>query len=255
MQEEPQIPEPEVSITTQTQKTNMKDLLIPISIVIAGLLVGIGLYFSGSAPAQPVAEGQAEAPAEPADNTSKVNPVTDEDHILGDINAPIKIVEYSDFDCPFCSRYHDVMLDIVDKYPGEVAWVFRQFPLESLHPQAPAVSMASECVAELGGNTAFWSFTDGYFEARGAGSKVPHAELIPTLVIAAGINQGTFTDCFESGRHAQSVQDDVDNAVETGGRGTPWSILIGPTGKTYPINGALPISAVEQLIKVDKQEA
>lgn len=252
MQEEQKVPVAPVKI----QSSNMKDLLIPISIVIAGLLVGAGLYFSGSAPTQQLPTNNvAAAPEQPAGNIDKVNPVEADEHILGDVNAPIKIVEYSDFDCPFCSRYHDVMNDVIDKYSGEVAWVYRHFPLESLHPQAAAVSLSSECVAELGGNTAFWSFTDGYFEARGAGSKAPHAELIPALVTASGVEQGAFTECFESGRLAQSVQDDVDNAVETGGRGTPWSILIGPTGKTYPINGALPISAVEQLIEVAKQEA
>ena len=63
------------------------------------------------------------------------------------------------------------------------------------------------------------------------------------------------TECFESARHASAVQEDMDDAVETGGRGTPWSIIIGPTGKTYPVNGALPQQTIEQLIAVAKQEA
>lgn len=238
-----------------SNNTNMKDLLIPISIIIAGVAVGAGLYFGGSptdtaAPLQP-----SEATAQAAGNTDKVNPVTADDHIRGDVNAPIKLVEYSDFDCPFCSRFHDVMNDVIEKYDGEVAWVFRQFPLEQLHPQAPAVAVASECVAEIGGNDAFWKYADAYFGARGSGDKTAHSELIPRSVTSAGVSQQAFTECFESGRLTEAVQSDMDNAVETGGRGTPWSIIVGPSGKTYPVNGALPIQALEQIIDLAIKEA
>jgi protein-disulfide isomerase len=247
-----------VNQETSTQKgssLSMKDLLIPISIVIAGIFVGGGMYFGGGQTTSPVLADSAE-PAQEVDNTSKVKPVTEDDHIKGSINAPIKIVEFSDFDCPFCSRFHEVMNSVVEKYSGdEVAWVYRQFPLEQLHPQAPAVAMASECAAELGGNEGFWKFADGYMVARGAGDKTAHGELIPKIVLQAGISPTAFTECFESNRQLENVQSDINQAVETGGRGTPWSIIIGPTGKTYPINGALPQQAVEQLIELAKKEA
>ena len=108
---------------------------------------------------------------------------------------------------------------------------------------------------EIGGNDAFWSFSDAYFAARGAGDATAHDVLIPRLVLEAGVSEDVFTDCFESGDMNARVQADMTNAGETGGGGTPWSILIGPSGKTYPINGALPVSAVEQLISVAKAEA
>jgi len=237
----------------------IKDFLVPLSVVIAGVFIAGGLYLSGGglapAGAPLVLEGGQPA-AVPADTTDKVNPVTADDHIKGSLDAPIKIVEYSDFDCPFCARFHVVMDAVTEKYSGDdVAWVYRHFPLEQLHPQAAGVSAASECVAELGGNDAFWVFTDGYYDARGAQDATPHEVLIPRLALEAGVEQAAFTECFQSGRKAADVQADLDNAVETGGRGTPWSILIGPTGKTYPINGALPQSAIEQLIEVARQEA
>ncbi len=241
--------------TVQRSGLPLKDLLVPVSIIMAGLFVGAGLYFSGG-PTTDSPQGAALVQNnEATDNTSKVEPPTEDDHIKGNLSAPIKIVEFSDFDCPFCNRFHDVMNDVVEKYPEDVVWAYRQFPLEQLHPQAPAVSLASECVAELGGNEAFWVFADGYLAARGSGNKSPHGELIPELVTMSGVDAQAFTDCFESDRLLPLVQADIDQAVETGGRGTPWSVLIGPTGKTYPINGALPQSAVEQLIEVAKQEA
>lgn len=234
----------------------MKDLSIPIAIVIAGLAVAAGLYFGGSPVTKTSQDSVENQPAAVVDNTGKVTPVSEGEHIRGNFNAPIKIVEYSDFDCPFCSRFHETMKVIAEKYSGEnVAWVLRQFPLEQLHPQAPAVALASECVAEIGGNEAFWKFTDAYYSARGSGDSTAHGELIPKLVIEARVNEQVFTECFESGRHEADVEADESNGVETGGRGTPWSILIGPSGKTYPINGAVPQQAIEQLIELAKQEA
>jgi protein-disulfide isomerase len=257
MSEENNTPVYNQTTVSDSAKLSLKDLMIPLSIIVAGLFVGGGLYFGGGSTAPVAAVPAPNVPqqaAEQADNTAKVAEITAEDHIKGSLEAEIMIVEYSDFDCPFCSRFHDSMNQVVAN-DAEVAWVFRQFPLEQLHPQAPAVAAASECVAELGGNDAFWSFTDGYFAARGAGDSTPHNVLIPQLATSAGVSESTFSECFESQRTVELVQDDLNNAVETGGRGTPWSILIGPTGKTYPINGALPASAVEQLIEVARQEA
>jgi protein-disulfide isomerase len=242
-------------VATQTQSSLMKDLMIPLSIVIAGAFIGAGLYFSGGVSA---AKDTADsvAPVAADDKTSLVKPVTSDDHIRGEVDAEIMIIEFSDFDCPYCNRYHDTMKQLSEKYAGdEVAWVYRHFPLEQLHPQAAGVAIASECVAELGGNDAFWTFADAYLAARGAGDATAHGELIPRVVTEAGIDLTDFSKCFESGRHTESVQADINNAVETGGRGTPWSILVGPTGKTYPINGSLPIATIENLIELAKQEA
>ncbi|MFT7644805.1 MAG: protein-disulfide isomerase [Candidatus Paceibacteria bacterium] len=250
---EPTLESVPMSATVQSRSTLIKDLLIPVSIIIAGLFIGAGLYFGGTSPtAVPVAQ----APVQPVDNTDKVDPVTVDDHIKGNLDAAIKIVEYSDFDCPFCSRFHDSMTNISEKYSDdELAWVYRHLPIEQIHPQAPGVAIASECMAEIGGNEAFWNFADAYYAARGSGDKTAHSELIPKLVTGAGVNQQAFTECFESGRYIDDIQADMNDAAETGGTGTPWIIIIGPTGKTYPIEGALPQQAIEQFIEVAKQEA
>ena len=77
--------------------------------------------------------------------------------------------------------------------------------------------------------------------------------LIPRLVEESGVDEASFTECFESGRVTERVQEDLDNAIATGGRGTPWSILIGPDGATYPINGAVPKQSVEQIIRASQE--
>jgi protein-disulfide isomerase len=94
-----------------------------------------------------------------------MTPVNESDHIKGNRDAKVVIVEYSDFDCPFCTRFHATMNAIVKKYPPtEVAWVYRHFPLEQLHPEAETVAVAAECVAKLEGNEGFWKFADDYLK-------------------------------------------------------------------------------------------
>jgi len=87
------------------------------------------------------------------------------DHTNGNADARIQIVEYSDFDCPFCGRFHETMNQVMAKYgeSGDVAWTYRHFPLEQIHPQAKAKAVASECVADLGGNDKFWEFSNIMF--------------------------------------------------------------------------------------------
>ena len=246
---------------TITQKPT-NPYLIPLAIVVAGGLIAGALYFgtSGNAVAPVAVNNNAEQPAQPTPqptgSTDAVKPVTSEDHIKGNPNAPIKIVEYSDFECPFCKRFHDTMNEVMDKYgeSGEVAWVFRQFPLEQLHPvKAQRAAVASECAAELGGNDAFWSFTDGYFVDPSTGNNRTNQDvLIPELAAAAGLDSNQFNECLESSKYDDHIAADIANAAETGGRGTQWSVMIGPDGATYPINGAQPLAAVEQLISIAK---
>jgi len=243
-----------------TQKQT-NQYLIPAAIVIAGAFVAGALYLSNAGTAtrsvtntgdaQPVAQ----AP-EPTGSTNEVRQVTSEDHIKGNPDATIKIVEYSDFECPFCKQFHDTMNEIIGSDGNDdVAWVFRQFPLEQLHPvKAQAVAVASECAAEQGGNDAFWKFTDGYFDVTLTNNRTDIETIIPQLVRETGLDQSAFQTCFESGKYDDHIEADIANAVETGGRGTPWSILVAPNGKTFPINGAQPAQAVQQLIEIARNE-
>ena len=165
----------------------------------------------------------------------------------------MKIVEYSDFECPFCKRFHDTMNQVMDEYGenGDVAWVFRQFPLDQLHPKnARRAAIASECANELGGNDAFWKFADGWFEVSPTNDRTDFEAVTAQLVSEIGLDENAFNTCLTSGKYDQHVQDDVDNAIATGGRGTPWSVVIGPDGTTYPVNGAQPYAAVKQIIDV-----
>lgn len=236
---------------------NPNPYLIPASIIIGFAFVAGAIFFANTATNTSHQAGDAQPqPNQPTTNTDKIKPVTEADHIKGSVDAPIKIVEYSDFECPFCERFHNTMNEIMDTYgdSGEVAWVFRQFPIEQLHSKAPAIALASECVAKLGGNEAFWQFADGYFAVSDLNNRTDIKTVIPQIVEDIGIDQDAFGACIESDELVSEIEEDYNNAVATGGRGTPWSILIAPNGKTFPINGAQPLSAVEKLIEIARSE-
>jgi protein-disulfide isomerase len=93
-----------------------------------------------------------------------VRPVDDTDHVQGPAVAPITMIEYSDFECPFCERVHPTLKRVTAEYKDKVRWVYRNFPLVQIHSEAHSAAVAAECAAEIGGNNAFWSMADLLFQ-------------------------------------------------------------------------------------------
>ena len=98
-----------------------------------------------------------------ADQAAKVPKLKDQDHVKGNKNAEVLLIEYSDFQCPYCQRFHPTTLQILEGYKDQVALVYRHFPLDQLHPYARPAAEASECIKEIGGEDAFWKFADKAF--------------------------------------------------------------------------------------------
>lgn len=184
----------------------------------------------------------------PTTGTGEISlaPVSGDDHIRGEADAPVVIVEYSDTECPFCKQFHNTMKQVIDEYQGQVAWVYRHFPLDQLHAKARNEAHATECAAELGGNDAFWQYTDQVYLRTNSNDSLPESEL---SVIAGdiGLNVSAFNDCMESNRYAQKVEAMYQDAIAAGGRGTPYSVVIAGDTK-IPLNGAQPISQVRAVI-------
>lgn len=132
---------------------------------------------------------------------------------------------------------------------GKVAWVYRNFPLDSLHPKARKEAEATECANELGGNDKYWSYLDRLFEVTPSNNNLNPAEL-PNIARYVGLDVQKFNTCLASGKFAQHIEADVQNAAATGGNGTPWSIVVAQNGKKYPLSGAQPDASVKQLIEL-----
>ena len=177
------------------------------------------------------------------------------DHIRGDPAAPVTLVEYSDFECPFCKRFHPTVKRLVDESRGQLRWVYRHFPLEELHPvKARKEAVASECAAELGGNDAFWKFADRFFDLTPSNNRTDIDTVLPRIAGEIGLDKARFASCLASGRHDRRIAEDIQDATASGGRGTPWSIIVSKSGKTYPLSGAQPYATVKQLVELARQE-
>ena len=180
----------------------------------------------------------AQVPQPPT--AGEVDPVTEEDHVRGDRNARIVLIEYSDLECPFCKRFHPIAQQIVDEYKGQVAWVYRHFPLDQIHTKADKEAEAVECANELAENDGFWKMVDKIFEVTPANNGL-NLEDLPKFASEIGLNQVAFKTCLDSGKYADHVESDYQSGIKAGVSGTPGNILLDTkTGKTKLIPGALP---------------
>ena len=205
--------------------------------------IGIQKYIKKQQEAQAAARAQEERVA--AEKAKNVRRVSGRDHIYGDPHAPVSLIEYSDFECPFCKRFHSTAKEIIDSSGGKVNWVYRHFPLSIHNPGAQKQAEASECASRLGGNEAFWKFTNAiYARTQSNGKGFPLAQLVP-LAREIGLDEKQFQECLDSGTQAPRVQEDVDEAAQLGITGTPANILLhNRTGEVALKLGAHPAEAV-----------
>jgi protein-disulfide isomerase len=218
---------------------------VVVSIVVAITIIIIAIILSGGN--DTTAQGNTSAGNIKAPNTQTIKglrlPSTD-DHIQGDINAPVTIIEFSDFECPFCSRLHPTLEKLTSDFPEKVSWVYRHFPLTQIHSTARSAAIASECVADLGGNDSFWEFTSTLFQNQRSLGDDLYSETAANL----GINIDEFNICMKDKSVAQEVDTDLKEATSSGGRGTPFSIAVSEDGRMIPFSGALPYEQILTII-------
>lgn len=201
-----------------------RDVFLPASIIIAGVLVaGAVIWSVGKRAEGPTLTAGPNVPAGP--DIAAMRAVDDSDHIRGSRDAKVVIVEYSDFECPFCKRFDTTMNEVLASYGNDVAWVYRHYPIAALHTKASKESEASECVAELGGADAFWKFVSRIFEVTPSNDGLDPATL-PGIAEYAGVARNAFASCLASGKHASLVEASVREAEELGIRGTPYVVFV-----------------------------
>ena len=178
-----------------------------------------------------------------------VQPVSTTDHIYGNPKAAVTLVEYSDFECPFCKRFHLTAKQLVDQSNGAVNWVYRHFPLAFHNPGAQKQAEASECAGKLGGDKAFWTYSDLiYIRTTSNGKGFPISALVP-LAGEIGLEVDPFKQCLDSGEMAAKVKADYENGVASGISGTPGNIILhNPSGDAVLMAGALPLSRLQAAV-------
>ena len=213
--------------------------LLPLAIVIAGAILAVTIYVVRVGNDPVVAEGDA----------GLVRPLSTVDHIIGSPEAPVIIVEYSDIDCEYCKNYQATLAELMREYApsGQVAWVYRHFPLISSHANAATHAEAAECAAELGGPEAFWQAIDRMQQAAPGSAQFSPGDY-DTLAPGLGIDPVAFDECIRSGRFTERVTMDFENAIEAGAVGTPHTVVLIEGSEPISIKGALPYQTLKQVI-------
>lgn len=165
----------------------------------------------------------------------------DDDPVLGNPNAPVTIVEFSDFECPYCGRFHQQTFpQLFEEYikTGKVKFVFRDFPL-GFHQFAQKASEASECADEQG---KYWEYHSTIFQNQASLS----LENLKLWAKQLGLNEGKFNSCLDSGAMAAEVQNDMTEGSQFGVTGTPAFFINGKS-----ISGAQPFDVFKQMIDAE----
>ncbi|MDH5533351.1 MAG: thioredoxin domain-containing protein [Candidatus Pacebacteria bacterium] len=209
------------------------------------------LLKSGSPTAAKIAapaDGAPTAPSGPTESQlSKMPKVDQNDHIRGNAKAKVVLVEYSDYECPFCARFHPTMVQAVEEMGDKIAWVYRHYPL-SFHPNAQKAAEGSECVAKLSGNDAFWKYSDAIADVTSKDGKLS-PEAISEAAAKAGVNASAFKSCLDSDEFATNVKDETAAGGSAGITGTPGTIVVVDGVAKELIPGALPYASVKATIE------
>lgn len=173
------------------------------------------------------------------------------DHILGNVSAEVSLIEYSDFECPYCKRFHDTPKEVLKRYGGRVNWVLRNYPLAFHNPAAHSEALAAECVARLSDNATYWKYADALFaNTRSNGTGLPADKSVDMLAEADGIKAAVLTRCMGDTAIAKRIQQDIDDGTAAGVTGTPMTVVRNSrTGASQAVVGAVPIGTLLPVIE------
>ncbi len=166
--------------------------------------------------------------------------ISDSDYVLGNRNAPVKIFEFSDFQCPYCARFQDTMNKIIKEYGDQVAWIYKQFPIAS-HPLGMPGALATECAGEQG---KFWEMSDLIFANQDTLAEASFSKFAGQL----GLDTNKFDTCVKEEKYKEKILADYNLGVESGVQGTPTNFI-----NNNPVPGAVPYenlkTIIDQLLK------
>jgi len=178
----------------------------------------------------------------------------DDEPVKGNPDAPVIVVEFSDFQCPFCSRFFEQTLPLIEENyidTGKIKFVYKDLPLDNLHPNARSAHIASECADEQG---KFWEYHDVLFQKQAEWNRLASSDLDITLsqfAVDLGMQAASFESCMESQDIADEVNQDTLEARKYGATGTPTFFIGNEKDGFIKLVGAQPYAAFQSAI--DKQ--
>ena len=209
------------------------------AIIIVALPVGLLSYYRGAKTVEGAAAYNPPSAGQPTQAPAKVDfKITSSDHVRGAKNAKVTLVEFSDFECPFCGRHAPTMDKILKDYAGKVRLVFKHFPL-SFHQQAMLAANASECASEQG---KFWEMHDKIFANQDNLSAADYSAWAKEL----GLNMSQFDGCLSSNKYQARIQSDMQLGSQSGVDGTPATFVNGQL-----LSGAQPYESFKTLIDAE----
>lgn len=218
--------------------------LLSASILIAAVLISGSLIYNKGKQLSPGSLG-ANAEEVVAEATGKELELTSDDVVLGDLNAPVTIVEYGDFQCPFCGRFYALTeKQIKENYvkDNKVKFVYRHFAF--LGPESRAAANAAECAKDQG---KFWVYHDSLYDAEMQDGQEHNGNLNRTLFVSLakdlGLNTDDFSACLDSNKYDEKVQKDYVGAQAAGVRATPTTFV-----NDKKVEGALPYEQFKLII-------
>ncbi len=224
-------------------------LTTPVAILLGSFIVSIAVLIHGGvikvgniSQAQPSQVAQApQAPAEPT--SGKVS--TDDDPVLGDKNAPVTLVEFSDYECPFCKRHFDqvypeIKKDYIDT--GKVKLVFRDYPLPFHDPMATFEANAANCAKEQGGDTAYFKLHDVMYTKTTSNGSGLTKDQVYQFASDIGLNQANLKTCADAGKYTDEIKKDIADGSAAGVSGTP-AFFVGKSSSNGTIEGAIIVGA------------
>jgi protein-disulfide isomerase len=225
------------------------ELTPSVSILIAGVIIAGAIVFTNHHTAAVVADANGTAPQQGTTASANVPAPSSSDHIIGSPTAPIVMIEYSDFQCPYCQMIYPSLKQIQSQSNGQIAWVMREFPLYQIHPNAMPAANAAECIAAQKGNDAFWKFADDDFNNQANIGVSFFASEAQNL----GVDMTKYNACVTNQTYLSKIQQETADAENSGGNGTPYTVIVNTkTGKQYPVSGAVPLAQLEAVVNQAK---
>jgi len=225
-----------------------KNIFFSIVLVVLAILIALTIIFIRKEVDIKPEEKKVE------EKNLEIRPVSNEDHILGDPDADILIIEYSDFECEYCQEFQVTMNRIIEEYGknSRVAWVYRHFPIEKAHKQSRGASIASECVADILGKERFFEYTNRVFAG------VPDslsAENLKNIAKEMKVEEDKYDTCIKSGKFDAKIDRDIEDGKNIykldPNFGTPYNIIIAKNGFKTTMMGSQPYIILKEIIELN----